>query len=40
MNMGLIHNESFITLIYTNVAKAKICKKELVDREKAIYAYN
>ena len=32
MNMSsLIHNESFITLIYTNIAKAKIYKKELVD---------
>ena len=28
---SLIHNESFITLIYTNIAKAKIYKKELVD---------
>ena len=24
---SLIHNESFITLIYTNIAKAKIYKK-------------
>ena len=32
MKMGsLIHNESFITLIYTNIAKAKIYKKELLD---------
>ena len=28
---SLIHNESVITLIYTNIAKAKIYKKELVD---------
>ena len=41
MNTGsLIHNESFITLVYTNIANAKIYKKELLDREKAIYAYN
>ena len=40
INMGsLIHNDSFITLIYTNIAKAKIYKKELVGREKTIYAY-
>ena len=32
---SLIHND-----IYTNIAKAKIYKKELVGREKTIYAYN
>ena len=40
MNMGsVIHNDSFITLINTNIAKARICKKELVAREKTMYAY-
>ena len=31
---SLIHNDSFITLIYTKIAKAKIYKKGLVGGEK------